>query len=165
MSEKPVKSSKPTPSSKSNEAPAAKSEPTSSSESSEASAAKSEPTSSSESSEASAAKPSSERGKSSKESAGGTSAVHYGFFSNIKTPEYRSGWDGIWAKKDKPVTARTHKIKKPLTVEIAFNKLPPFIQEALADAVRVEMKKSRMSYDNRVKKGEISWHLYCEVKR
>ena len=45
--------------------------------------------------------------KSSRESIGGSSAVHYGFFSNIKTPEYRSGWDDIWSKKkSKPRTKK-----------------------------------------------------------
>ena len=32
-------------------------------------------------------------GKSARESAGGSNEIHYGYFSNIKTPEYRSGWD------------------------------------------------------------------------
>ena len=45
-------------------------------------------------------------GKSSKESVGGASAVHYGFFSNVKTPEYRAGWDEIWSKKSKPKKKR-----------------------------------------------------------
>ena len=164
MSAKSVKSSKSTPSLESSKASVAKSEPVSSSESSKASAATSEPTSSSESNGA-AAKPLNESGKSSKESAGGTNAVHYGFFSNVKTPEYRSGWDDIWARKEKPVKSRTNKAKKPLIVEIAFNELPPSIQEVLADAARVKMKKSRMSYDSSEKKGGVSWNLNCEVKR
>ena len=38
-------------------------------------------------------------GKSAKESVGGAAVGHYGYFSNIKTPEYKSGWDDIWGKK------------------------------------------------------------------
>jgi len=164
MSEKSVKSNKPTPSPKSSKASASKSESASSSESSKVSTPASEPTSSSESPEA-APKSLNESGKSSKESVGGTNAVHYGFFSNIKTPEYRSGWDDIWAKKKKPETSRKKETRKPLIVEITFDELPRSIQEALADAVRVKMKKSRISYDNREKKGGVSWNLSCKVKR
>ena len=164
MSEKSVKSTKSTPSPKSSKASAAKSELAPSSESGKEPTSKSEPKLSSESSEA-APKSLNESGKSSKESVGGTNAVHYGYFSNIKTPEYRSGWDDIWATKEKPAKTRTKEAKKPLIVEIAFNELAPSIQEALADAARVEMKKSRISYDNREKKGAVSWKLNCEVKR
>ena len=164
MSEKSVKSTKPNPSPTSGKASAAKSELASSSESSKEPTSTSEPKSSSEKSEA-APKSLNESGKSSKESVGGTNAVHYGFFSNIKTPEYRSGWDDIWATKENPAKPRTRKAKKPLIVEIAFNELAPSIQEALADAARVEMKKSRISYDIREKKGGVSWNLNCEVKR
>lgn len=164
MSEKSVKSTKPSPSPKSSKASAAKSEPASSSESSKEATTTSESNSSSESSEA-APKSLNESGKSSKESVGGTNAVHYGYFSNIKTPEYRSGWDDIWARKEKPAKSRTKEAKKPLIVEIAFNELPLQIQETLADAARVKMKKSRISYDNREKKGGVSWNLSCEVKR
>ncbi len=39
-------------------------------------------------------------GKSAKESIGGATDVHYGFFSSVRTPAYRSGWDEIWANKD-----------------------------------------------------------------
>ena len=39
-------------------------------------------------------------GKSARESIGGAAVGHYGYFSNIKTPEYKSGWDDIWGKKD-----------------------------------------------------------------
>ncbi|NKB19190.1 MAG: hypothetical protein GKS01_01480 [Alphaproteobacteria bacterium] len=110
-------------------------------------------------------KSSGEGGKSSKESVGGSSAVHYGYFSNTKTPEYRSGWDDIWSKKKKPTKKRAPTTKKPVTVEIDFSDLPESAREALADTVRVELKKSRINYDNRAKKGDVVWQLCCEVKR
>ncbi len=37
--------------------------------------------------------------KSSKDSVGGASAVHYGYFSNVRSDDYRDGWDDIWKKK------------------------------------------------------------------
>jgi hypothetical protein len=59
------------------------------------------------SSEAKAAdKPSAKSGKSeasARESVGGASEVHYGYFSNVRNDNYRSGWDDIWdAKPSKP---------------------------------------------------------------
>ena len=97
--------------------------------------------------------------KSSRESVGGPGAVHYGFFSNIKTPEYRSGWDDIWSKKqNKP------RKKQTVSVNFSFQNLPKDVQSALVDAARKELKKVRVNFDNREKKGEIVWHLKCEVK-
>ncbi len=147
MSEKSVKSNKKSASPKGKKSPATKSESGSPSESHEASP-----------------KSVNESGKSSKESVGGKDAVHYGFFSNVKTPEYRTGWDDIWSKTKKPGKSRKKEKKEPLILEIKFDELPPTIQEALADAVRVKMKKSRISYDSREKKGGVSWNLSCEVK-
>jgi hypothetical protein len=113
----------------------------------------------------SSSKSSSEGGKSSKESVGGSSAVHYGYFSNTKTPEYRSGWDDIWSEKKKPVKKRKAASRQPVTVDVAFADLPKSIQDGLADAARAELKKSRVNYDNRAKKGDVTWQLSCEVKR
>ena len=47
-----------------------------------------------------------ESGKSARESVGGAAVGHYGYFSNIKTPEYKSGWDDIWGKKTKTGTRK-----------------------------------------------------------
>ena len=120
---------------------------------------------SSSASETSSSTSSSEGGKSSKESVGGSSAVHYGYFSNTKTPEYRSGWDDIWSEKKKPVKKRRVASKQPVAVKVTFAELPKSIQDGLADAVRAELKKSRVNYDSRAKKGDVTWQLTCEVKR
>jgi hypothetical protein len=120
---------------------------------------------SSSSSETLSSTSSSEGGKSSKESVGGSSAVHYGYFSNTKTPEYRSGWDDIWSEKKKPAKKRKVAPKQPVTIEVAFAELPKSIQDGLADAARAELKISRVNYDNRAKKGDVTWQLTCEMKR
>jgi hypothetical protein len=36
---------------------------------------------------------------SARESVGGASEVHYGYFSNVRSDSYRSGWDDIWDAK------------------------------------------------------------------
>ena len=46
-------------------------------------------------------------GKSSRDSIGGSKEVHYGYFSSVRTPEYRSGWDEIWGKHPRKKLRRT----------------------------------------------------------
>lgn len=104
--------------------------------------------------------------KSAKDSIGGSKTGHYGYFSNIRTPEYKSGWDDIWGKKKKKPAKRTRVApKEPLAVEIDVAQLPKDAQAALADAAKAALKGKRISYNNRVKKGDVSWRIVCEVKQ
>ena len=110
-------------------------------------------------------------GKSAKDSVGGAAVGHYGHFSNIKTPEYKSGWDDIWggkkksARKKKSAKKAAPKPKTPVFVSLDFEDLPPDIREGLADAVRAQLKKKRVSYDARAKKGAVDWTIDCKVER
>jgi len=109
---------------------------------------------------------SSEGGKSAKEAIGGAKTGHYGYFSNIKTPEYKSGWDDIWGKKKKkPAKRRKAAPKEPVVVEIDIDDLPKDARAALSDAAKAALKGRRISYDNKVKKGDVSWRIMCEAKR
>ena len=130
---------------------------------------KSEPKSSGTKSTSSSADSS---GKSAKDSVGGAAVGHYGYFSNIKSPEYKSGWDDIWGKKKKSDGKKktageksTPKPRAPFVVSLDFEDLPKGVRDGLADAVRDQLKKKRISYDTRAKKGEVDWKLDCEVKR
>jgi hypothetical protein len=107
----------------------------------------------------------SDGGKSSRESVGGSSAVHYGFFSNVKNPKYRSGWDDIWSKESKPKKKKPASAKEPVIVNLDLTDLSIEIQKGIADAARAKLKKSRINYDNRDKAGAITWRIECEVKR
>jgi hypothetical protein len=136
------------------------------------SSAPSSESSSSSSSPSSTSESSSSGGKSSRESVGGKSAVHYGYFSNIKTPEYKSGWDDIWGKKKKSGGRKAAgrkkaapKEKEPESVEIDFAVLPESVRKALAAAAAEKLKKKRVSYAARDKKGDIVWRIACEAKR
>ncbi len=98
--------------------------------------------------------------------------MHYGFFSNIKTPEYKSGWDDIWGKKkksgDRKAPAKkkaASKAKEPVSVDIDFEALPESVRTALAAAASEQLKKKRVSYAARDKKGDIVWRIACEAKR
>ena len=50
-------------------------------------------------------------------------------------------------------------------MEIDAADLPEDAQAALADAARAALKGKRISYDNRAKKGDVTWRIVCEVKR
>ena len=107
-------------------------------------------------------------GKSSRESVGGSSAVHYGFFSNVKTPQYRSGWDEIWSKgnkKQKEAPPAKARAKEPKVISLSFDELPGDIQDSLAAIARAKLKRSRIDYDSRAKTGAVTWRIDCEVKR
>ena len=123
-----------------------------------------------------------EAGKSSRESIGGAKAVHYGYFSNIKTPEYKSGWDSIWGNKksafaDNPDQAaaqtpkartgrgKVPKAKEPVLISLSVEDLPGDVQRQLVEMARVQLKKSRVNYDSRDKAGAVSWRIECEVRR
>ena len=110
--------------------------------------------------------------KSAKDSVGGAAVGHYGYFSNIKSPEYKSGWDDIWGKRKKSGGKKKTAGKKstpkpgaPFVVSLDFEDLPKDVRDGLADAVRDQLKKKRISYDTRAKKGEVDWKLDCVVKR
>ena len=110
--------------------------------------------------------------KSAKDSVGGAAVGHYGYFSNIKSPEYKSGWDDIWGKEKKSGGKKktagkksTPKPRAPFVVSLDFEDLPKGVRDGLADAVRDQLKKKRISYDTCAKKGEVDWKLDCEVKR
>ena len=133
--------------------------------------AKSTPSASSESTPSG----SGEAGKSARESIGGAAVGHYGFFSNIKTPEYKSGWDDIWGKPEKSGNKTAGKKtagkkaaakkKAPVTVWLDLEDLPAELQAGLADAARAQLKKMRVNYDSRDKAGAVTWRIHCDVER
>ncbi len=126
-------------------------------------------------------------------SAGGASAVHYGFFSNVKTPAYRNGWDSIWggsgktsstegsktaktakageepsakpAKRSRRAPARPSKPKPPVTVELSLDDLPDEVRRGLVEAAKAKLGRSRASYDRREKAGAVSWKIACDIRR
>lgn len=120
-------------------------------------------------------------GKSARESAGGKADAHYGYFSSVRTPEYRSGWDEIWGSKNgddagngeeaprqrraarasRPAKAR--KRRDPITVTLDLDTLPPELKDGLVEIASAELKKSRVSYARRDKAGAIDWRITCRV--
>ena len=114
----------------------------------------------------------SEGGKSARDSIGGAAVGHYGYFSNIKTPEYKSGWDDIWGNKksggSKKAAAKPKaapKSKAPRVVSFDFEDLPADLQAALAKEARAQFKKARVNYDARDKAGAVTWRIDCTVER
>ena len=121
--------------------------------------------------------------KSARDSIGGKSDVHYGYFSSVRTPEYRSGWDAIWggsngadggdddgtprqrrtaaARTSRPAKAR--KRRDPITVTLDLDDLPPELKEGLVEIASTRLKESRVSYARRDKAGAIDWRITCRV--
>ena len=123
------------------------------------------------------------KGKSARESAGGKADVHYGYFSSVRTPAYRSGWDAIWgsengdgadngdetprqsrqraARASGPAKAR--KRRDPITVTLDLDDLPPALKDGLVEIASARLKESRVSYARRDKAGAIDWRIVCRV--
>ena len=119
-------------------------------------------------------------GKSARESIGGKTDVHYGYFSSVRTPAYRSGWDAIWGSKNgesdedgaeawsgrsaAPAhAAKPRKRRSPITLTLDLDELPPPLKDGLVAIARAELKKSRVSYERRDKAGAVDWNITCRV--
>lgn len=110
--------------------------------------------------------------KSARDSVGGKSEVHYGYFSNVKTPEYRSGWDSIWgngetngARRKRPASSPA-KAKSPVRLTLDFDDLPETVRDELREAAGRTLKaKSRLNLARRERSGAVSWTIECEVRR
>ena len=110
--------------------------------------------------------------KSARDSVGGKSEVHYGYFSNVKTPEYRSGWDSIWgngetngARRKRPASTPA-KAKSPVRLTLDFDDLPETVRDELREAAGRALKaKSRLNLARRERSGAVSWTIECEVRR
>ena len=120
-------------------------------------------------------------GKSARDSIGGKSDVHYGYFSSVRTPEYRSGWDAIWGGKNgaggngdetpgqRAAAARTgrpakaRKRRDPITVTLDLDDLPPELKDGLVEIASARLKESRVSYARRDKAGAIDWRITCRA--
>ncbi len=119
-----------------------------------------------------------EGAKSARESAGGKADVHYGYFSSVRTPAYRSGWDAIWGssngddaadggetprRRATRRAARARKRRDPITVTLDLDSLPPSLRDGLVEIARAELRKSRVSYERRDKAGAVDWRITCRV--
>ncbi len=116
-----------------------------------------------------------EAGKSAKDSIGGASDIHYGFFSSVRTPEYRSGWDDIWSNEDggrsrakRATTNATSRSgpkagPKPKTVELDIGDLPADIRDELVEAARKKMRRTRANYDKLEASGSVDWTISVTV--
>ena len=105
------------------------------------------------------------------------SDVHYGYFSSVRTPAYRKGWDDIFGKgksagkrvgKNDATAAPKKKkaaIKKPIMLELDIGELPEELRTALGAEVRRKIKRRRVNYDKRNAAGAVRWNIVCEIER
>lgn len=110
-------------------------------------------------------------GKSARDSVGGAKDVHYGYFSSVRSPAYRSGWDAIWggdgvrAPRTVGNAPKPRKKSRPITLDLDLDDLPPPLRNGLIEIARAELKKSRVSYERRDKAGAVDWRIVCRVDR
>ena len=110
---------------------------------------------------------SSSGGKSTRDSIGGSKEVHYGYFSSVRTPEYRSGWDDIWGKKSKTKSAPKSKAKTkgPVDLEICFDTLPADLRDGLMEHARNKLRRTPTGFKKLQEAGDIEWTLSVRVEK
>jgi len=102
------------------------------------------------------------------------SDVHYGYFSSVRTPAYRSGWDAIYGQKETikkdQVSVKTNKniikrarIKPPVTIELDIDSIPEDLRLALEDEIKILIKSKRLSYDKIKSRGSVRWNITCKI--
>ena len=106
-------------------------------------------------------------GKSTRDSIGGSQEVHYGYFSSVRTPEYRSGWDDIWGKKSKTKSAPKSKAKTkgPVDLEICFDTLPADLRDGLMEHARNKLRRTPTGFKKLQEAGDIEWTLSVRVEK
>ena len=106
-------------------------------------------------------------GKSSRDSIGGSKEVHYGYFSSVRTPEYRSGWDEIWGKKSKKKSAPKSKTKTkgPVDLDLDFDKLPADLRDGLMEHARKKLRRTPAGFKKLQEAGDIEWTLSVRVEK
>ena len=103
-------------------------------------------------------------GKSQRDSVGGTQEVHYGYFSSVRTPEYRNGWEAIWGKKSKKTSGGTAKKPiGPVELNLEFDKLPKNLQEALMEHARKKLRRTSKGFKTLQDKGSVDWSLSVRI--
>ena len=110
---------------------------------------------------------SSSGGKSTRDSVGGSKEVHYGYFSSVRTPEYRSGWDEIWGKKSKKKSAPKSKAKTkgPVDLDLEFDKLPADLRDGLMEHARKKLRRTPAGFKKLQEAGDIEWTLSVRVEK
>ena len=98
-------------------------------------------------------------GKSTRESIGGAKDVHYGYFSSVRTPEYRSGWEAIWGKKK--LKGGQSKVVQDL--EITFEDLPDDLRNDLTDFLSKKLRRNSNRLHKMQNSGKILWNISVRV--
>ncbi len=91
------------------------------------------------------------------------------YFSSVSTDDYRAGWDGIFGggekkparKRAKPVAKRKKTL--PATIVLDSDDLDQTTREQIDVLLRRHAKKKRLNYDKLSEKGQVSWHLTCNI--
>ena len=103
-------------------------------------------------------------GKSQRDSIGGSKEVHYGYFSSVRTPEYRNGWEAIWGKKSKKSSGgKAKKSTGPVELNFEFDTLPENLQEALMEHARKKIRRTPKGFKKLQEMNAIDWSLSVRI--
>ncbi|MBO89787.1 MAG: hypothetical protein CMP14_09725 [Rickettsiales bacterium] len=103
-------------------------------------------------------------GKSQRDSIGGSKEVHYGYFSSVRTPEYRNGWEAIWGKKSKKSSGgKAKKSTGPVELNFEFDTLPENLQEALMEHARKKLRRTPKGFKKLQEMNAIDWSLSVRI--
>ena len=91
------------------------------------------------------------------------------YFSSVSTDDYRTGWDGVFGragekparKPAKPVAKRKKVL--PATIVLDSDDLDQATREQINGLLRRHAEKKRLNYDKLSEKGQVSWHLTCNI--
>jgi len=105
-----------------------------------------------------------------KSSGGGSRPISY--FSSVSTDEYRSGWQEIFGKKNKPArrkanggkrTKSSPSVSLPVVVQLEDEDMTFELKSLLKDALKKKARKEKLSLGRALSKSNVRLSLNCEI--
>ena len=89
------------------------------------------------------------------------------YFSNVRSDEYRSGWEDIFgggkSKTGKQARASKAAANGPITIELGNGDFDDALLEGLETALRRKAKKDKIKLGRKSKTRQFNWRLTCEI--
>ena len=89
------------------------------------------------------------------------------YFSNVRSDEYRSGWEDIFgggkSKTGKQARASKAAANGPITIELGNGDFDDALLEELETALRRKARKDKIKLGRESKTRQFNWRLSCEI--
>ena len=99
-------------------------------------------------------------GKSSRDSIGGSKEVHYGYFSSVRTPEYRSGWGRNFGARNPRRNPRQNRKPRPKArsiLTLSSTNYRPTWRDGLMEHARKKLRRTPAGFKKLQEAGDIEW--------